>query len=281
MIGVHSGFTTLVQQKCPHVMRLHCMIHRQALASRTLPLSLKSVLDIVIATVNYVKGSALNTRLFGDLCTDMDADHHNLIYYTSIRWLSKGNLVRRVFVLREEIKSFLDIQDKVELLAHWHSPEFLLQLAYLVDSFSLLNNLNLQLQGKDAIIIDFIDKIKGFINKVGNWSRKVKLGNTDMLETVSEVLAESSCPAELCNDIVEHLNSLASNLKHYFPEITTENVQLIRNPFTAAVATIDDNDEAQTQLHCNSRMTLERDTFQCNVTFIILGKHEQFISTSL
>ena len=38
------------------------MIHREALASKTLPIELKETLDTVIKIVNYVKGGALNTR---------------------------------------------------------------------------------------------------------------------------------------------------------------------------------------------------------------------------
>ena len=68
---------------------MHCMIHRQALAAKTLPESLQNVLDIVIKTVNFVKNSALNTRLFRKLCSEMNAEHLNLLYYTRFRWLSK------------------------------------------------------------------------------------------------------------------------------------------------------------------------------------------------
>ena len=37
MMGVRSGFTALVKQKAPHVITMHCVLHRYALAAKTLP----------------------------------------------------------------------------------------------------------------------------------------------------------------------------------------------------------------------------------------------------
>lgn len=90
MLGNKSGFVKLVKEKSPDVAAVHCMIHRQALACKTLPQTLLETLNIVIETVNFIKSSALNSRLFKLLCEEMNADHKNLLYYTQVRWLSKG-----------------------------------------------------------------------------------------------------------------------------------------------------------------------------------------------
>lgn len=58
------------------------MIHREALASKTIPKNLHENLVLTIKIVNYVKGSALNTRLFRELCKDMDAGHTALLLET-------------------------------------------------------------------------------------------------------------------------------------------------------------------------------------------------------
>ena len=60
MLGSHSGFQVRVKQVAPGVITNHCMIHREALASKTLPASLKLDLEEVIKIVNFVKSSALN-----------------------------------------------------------------------------------------------------------------------------------------------------------------------------------------------------------------------------
>ena len=179
MLGSQSGFVTSYTKsaKC-----IHCMIHRQALASKTLPSELQDTLNTMIKTVNSVKGSALNTRLFKRLCQDMDAAHETLLFHTAVRWLSKGNVVQRVFELR--------IQNKQDLLSSWSADSFEIRPAYLVDIFRQLNTLNLDLKGKGSLIIDFVDKIKAFNRKMENWRRKVGMGNLTMQKTVSEIVEE-------------------------------------------------------------------------------------------
>ena len=97
MLGSKSGFRALVQRKTPNVLFTHCFIHREASASKTLPCELQNVLNITIKIVNFVKSGALYTRLFKKLCEDMGSDHVNLLYYKKVRWLSKGNVLSRVF----------------------------------------------------------------------------------------------------------------------------------------------------------------------------------------
>ena len=64
MLGSKSGFQTLIKQKAPDAKGLHCMIHRYALACKTLPESFKEVLNGVIKVDNHIKSSAINSRLF-------------------------------------------------------------------------------------------------------------------------------------------------------------------------------------------------------------------------
>ena len=97
MIGAGSGFAKRVKELAPGAASVHCTIHRQALASQPLPSGLQSALDIAIKMVNFVKESALNTRLFSKLCKNMSADNSKLLYHTDMRWLSKGNMLFGVF----------------------------------------------------------------------------------------------------------------------------------------------------------------------------------------
>ena len=88
MLGSRSKFVDLVQQE-PIVRGTHCMIHREALASKTLPKNLHADLVVIRDIVNYVKRSVLNTRLFRELCKDMDAKHIAPLFQTQVQWLSK------------------------------------------------------------------------------------------------------------------------------------------------------------------------------------------------
>nr|CAI5849659.1 unnamed protein product [Callosobruchus analis] len=47
-------------------------------------------LDSAIKIANYIKSTALNSRLFTLLCEDLDSDHKILLFHTEVRWLSKG-----------------------------------------------------------------------------------------------------------------------------------------------------------------------------------------------
>ena len=95
MLGSRSGFQTKVKAKSPQAKGFHCIIHRSALACKTLPISLE-VLNLVIKLVNFVKGSALNSRLFKKFCRDMNADHESLLFYCAVRWLYIYNITASI-----------------------------------------------------------------------------------------------------------------------------------------------------------------------------------------
>ena len=85
--------------------------------------------------------------------TDMDADHTALLYQTQVRWLSKGNMLSRIFELREEVKLFLVEKQKHDLLLAFGGDGFSTYLAYLADIFEALNQLNKKLQGPGTNIL--------------------------------------------------------------------------------------------------------------------------------
>ncbi|XP_065639505.1 zinc finger BED domain-containing protein 5-like [Hydra vulgaris] len=76
MMGCKSGLQTRVKEIAQNVVGVHCFIHRQALATKTLPGSLKTVFNQLVKLVNYIKSSALNTRLFTKFCSDLNAEHN-------------------------------------------------------------------------------------------------------------------------------------------------------------------------------------------------------------
>lgn len=245
MLGSKSGFISLVQQKNPNVIKTHCMIHREALASKTLPLALKDTLATVISIVNHIKGGSLNTRLFRQLCQDMDSAHQDLLFYTSVRWLSKGNVLARVFELIDEVQVFLVSQGKKteQLLKKIREP-FKYRLAYLADVFEALNRLNQQLQGPHTTIIMHTDAIKAFLDKLALWERKVKGGNVNCFQRLNDVIGEEPLIQELQQEIKEHLSILKEEFSHYFPDINSnENIQLklARNPFRCPVDDLPDD----------------------------------------
>ena len=53
------------------------------------------------------------------MCEEMNSDFDNLLYYTQIRWLSKGKVVKRVYSLNDDIIICLREQNMIELEMQW------------------------------------------------------------------------------------------------------------------------------------------------------------------
>ncbi|KAF2348878.1 protein of unknown function DUF4371 [Trinorchestia longiramus] len=115
MIGSRSEFVKLVKEKNPDVTGTHCVIHRQSLASKTLPGNLRSSMNLAIKVVKFVKNSSLNSRLFVALCSDLGTDYKTLLFHTEVRWLSKGNMLCRLYELKNEVEIFLQKQKQDKL----------------------------------------------------------------------------------------------------------------------------------------------------------------------
>ena len=70
--------------------------------------------------------------------------------------------------------------------------EWLLKLAYLNDIFGRLNILNRSLQGPSTTIIDFVDKLKGFVMKLELWEQNVGHGRLDIFENLSSAVTSQN-----------------------------------------------------------------------------------------
>ena len=108
---------------------------------------------------------------------DLDSEHLVLLYHTQTRWLSKGNVSRRFFELKDELKEFCQLKNKVMYYSWLEDKEWILSLAYLHDIFEQLNKLNLRMQGKDTNIIVFVDALRAFKSKLEKKSGNAQLHN--------------------------------------------------------------------------------------------------------
>ena len=99
MSGWLSGFTARVKEVASECESMHCVIRREMLASRKMSPELNNILQDVIKIINHIKVHGLNSRLFTQLCEEMDAEHTCLLLYTEVRWLSRGRSLAGVFEL--------------------------------------------------------------------------------------------------------------------------------------------------------------------------------------
>ncbi|XP_068203756.1 zinc finger BED domain-containing protein 5-like [Palaemon carinicauda] len=101
MLGCWFGLQARVKEANPRANKMHCMIP-----------DLKTVLDDVVAMIDFIKKNPLNTRLLRLLYQELNADEESLLFHTEIRWLSRGNIVTRVVTLKGELKEFLERNQK-------------------------------------------------------------------------------------------------------------------------------------------------------------------------
>jgi len=111
------------------------------------------VLSQSVKIINYIKNSVLNTRLLKALCDEMGFDHQNLLFHSEVRWLSRGEVLKRLYELRNEVELFL-IDKKSDLSHYFQDEKWVARLAYLSDIFSYIHKLNLKLQGPDKPIFN-------------------------------------------------------------------------------------------------------------------------------
>ena len=210
MLVNKSGFAVLVMVEALHVILTHCILHRHALAVKTLPNSLKDVMSTAIQVVNFIQAWATNHQLFKVLCQDIGSLHNVLLYYTEVRWLSRGQALSRLIELHAEIA--MSLQEKRNALCEeFDSPEFVLALAYLADIFSHLNYLNISIQVPNKTILDAGENLKSFLEKLPLWMKRVQNNNVANFARLEEILScqgiESDVPTALKDDILIHLKS--------------------------------------------------------------------------
>ena len=157
----------------------------------------------VIKLVNFVKTSAVNTRLFKRLCEDFGSKHTCLFYYTEVHWLSRSNATRRLFELRDELLQFFK-ENNHNFQADLESKKFVARLAYLSDTFEVPNNFIMSLQGPNKTLSEYISKLEAFVRKLAVWIENVKNKKYAMFKLLA--LVENKINEEFSEEIVCHLS---------------------------------------------------------------------------
>ena len=106
------------------------------------------------------------------------------MFYTTVQWLLKGNVVARFYELRTKIKLFLEMIKKDAFVDFFSDVTWLQALAYLAGIIVQFNKFIMRLQGPDTNIIQFRDIFRGFLEKIHNWNCKVNHGNFAIFEEV-------------------------------------------------------------------------------------------------
>lgn len=236
MTGVKSGLARRIAAVAnAEFTSSHCILHREALASKNMSPQLNDTLQLAVKMINTIKSSALRSRVYSAICEDMDENHKALLYHTEVRWLSRGKTLTRLFELRDELKVFFmksienpkkrqkkkSEEEKKPLLeklfvSKLNDQEWMCMLAYLADIFGCLNELNLQTQGKRANCFYFWNKIQSFKKKLALWIDHIKNSNFAMFESSDGLLSGNAALINVMKPIIlTHLSNLVEKFNEY------------------------------------------------------------------
>lgn len=200
-----TGAVSLLSEKVANnggekLIKYHCIIHQEALAAQTL--EMKHVMDIVVKTVNFLKSRGLNHLQLKTFLAQSEADFGEVIYFTAVRWLSRGATLKRFFNLRKEIKEFMESkgQDVTEL----SDTKWLCDLALLVDLNTCLSDLNLKLQGYGKLISTLFDNVKAFQRKLELLQGQLKQGDLTHFPACKSLVDDTDTDGR---QVLRHLRS--------------------------------------------------------------------------
>ncbi|XP_037367457.1 SCAN domain-containing protein 3-like [Talpa occidentalis] len=238
MTGKHSEVVTQIKELAPECKITHCFIHRESLVMKKISAELNRVLTDIVKIVNYVKSNALNSRLFSLLCDNMETDHKQLLLHAEMRWLSRGKVLSRMFEIRNELLVFLQSK-KPAWSQLFKDVNWTASLAYLSDIFSVFNDLNASMQGKNATCFSMADKIEGQKQKLEAWKRRVSTDCYDMFHNLTTLINEVGNDldiAHLRKVINEHLTNLLVCFEFYCPSKEDPCIgnSWIQNPFLSS-----------------------------------------------
>ena len=107
MMGKINGLAVrfkkyLVDNGVGSLLKLHCIIHTQNLCARSV--KFRDIIGIVIKSTNFIRPRDLSHRQFQALLSEMNDEHVDMAYYTGVRWMRGGRMLKRFFDLRDEMK---------------------------------------------------------------------------------------------------------------------------------------------------------------------------------
>ncbi len=149
-----------------------------------MPDELLSVLKDIVKIVNFIKARPLNSRIFRTICNKMGSEHETLLLHTKVCWLSHGKVLSRMFELICEVQVFF-VHNPFHLSSFLQDDTWLQKLAYLADTFSTLNELNLSLQGLSTTVFNTQDKVEALIKKIVFWANLINTNSTECFPLLS------------------------------------------------------------------------------------------------
>ncbi|XP_026541950.1 general transcription factor II-I repeat domain-containing protein 2B-like [Notechis scutatus] len=172
-IGMLKKIQDRVKEDNPEqeVIFLHCIIHQEALCKSVLQLD--HVVKPVVKLVNFIRARGLHHHQFIHFLEETDADHRDLLYHSNVRWLSLGKVCQRVWELKQEIISFLELLENTDNFPELNDTDWLCDLAFTVDILTHMNELNVKLQGKNQFVHEMQANVRDFKTRLVLFSKQM------------------------------------------------------------------------------------------------------------
>ena len=191
---------------------LHCIIHQQALCSKCLKSD--NMMSVVVKCINQIRSRGLKHRMLRTFLEEIESEYQDVLYFTEVHWLSRGNVLKRFFELRAEVKDFMEKHGvAVPVLS---DPKWLMDLAFFVDITHELNVLNKKLEGQGHLVSAAYDNVRAFCTKLMLW--KAQLSQTNLCHfPACKALVDAGTPFS-GEKYVEAILKLQEEFDHRFAD---------------------------------------------------------------
>ena len=119
----------------------------------------------VTAIVILIRAKALNNRQFVGFLEEIETEYGDLILHSEVRWLSRGKVLDRFIDLLPHINNFFNSKHINIYDEYLCDIDWVRDLAFPTDITHHLNNLNLELQGKNQTILTIVTAVKFPLSK--------------------------------------------------------------------------------------------------------------------
>jgi hypothetical protein len=238
--GKNVGMVKLLKNKLQaqdtdsDILSFHCILHQESLCKAAL--DLKHVVDPIVSVVNTIRARALHHRQFKSFLEDVEAEYEDVIYHNSVRWLSLGKVIKRVWELQNEILLFLDTKEiSHDFVTKIGCEEWRYEMMFAADVFEKLNELNVTLQGKGLFAHEMWKHVKSLKAKLGLFARQAGEGNFCHFP----LLGKQKVPESVSAKIRDHLQSLEDEVTRRFQDFKKiePKFNLLSYPITADIDT--------------------------------------------
>jgi hypothetical protein len=173
-------------------MAFHCIIHHEALRCRIS--SLKDVMKLLFqheTTFHSTVWNIANCRIFWK--KKIETEYGSVVYYSAVRWLSRGSVLKSCLYLRLEVGIFMWEKDRTVL--QLSCVKWIADLNFLVHETNL-QELNVKLKRKGKLLLD-VFWCQSFRNKITLLHIHVK----------EQIFYHLPFSKLLCNLSLDHFNS--------------------------------------------------------------------------